>query len=166
MLAALACGLGLLEVVLGLLPSFWSFTAMLLCCGFVAQMFLPLANSTVQLWVPAWQRGRIMAVYAIAVVGAYPIGSLAIGWLTQAAGPRIAIVAGARLGSATGLLSRDAHARRGLIDPLTWATLAIVFSVSPSCSRHCSVCGRLLLVRVAAFVVNWFHFRRRLAVLS
>lgn len=78
MLVALACGLGLLEVVLGLLPSFWSFTAMLVCCGFVAQMFLPLANSTVQLSVPAWQRGRIMAVYAIAVVGAYPIGSLAI----------------------------------------------------------------------------------------
>jgi len=94
MLAAIACGLGLLEVVLGLMPSFWLFTAMLLCCGFFAQMFLPLANSTVQLWVPAWQRGRVMAVYGIAVVGAYPIGGLAIGWLTQAAGARIAIVTG------------------------------------------------------------------------
>ncbi|MEU9624580.1 MULTISPECIES: hypothetical protein [unclassified Streptomyces] len=33
--------LGQLEIALGVLPTFLSFTAMLLCCGFVAQMFLP-----------------------------------------------------------------------------------------------------------------------------
>lgn len=94
LLAAIADVLGLLEIVLGLMPTFWLSAAVLLCCGFVAQPFLPLANSKVQLWVPAGQRGRVMAVYGIAVVGAYPVGGLAIGWLSQAAGPRIAIIAG------------------------------------------------------------------------
>lgn len=97
------------------MPHFWLFTAMLLCCGFVAQMFLPLANSTVQLWVPAGQRGRVMAVYGIAVVGAYPIGSLAIGWLTQAAGPRPAIAAGGAslaIAAAVYVLLTNARARR------------------------------------------------------
>lgn len=113
LLAALACGLGLLEVGLGLMPTFWSFTAVLLCCGFVAQTFLALANSTVQLWVPASQRGRIMAVYALAVVGAYPLGGLAMGWLTEASGPRIAIVAGgASLAIATAAYVVMTRARR------------------------------------------------------
>lgn len=117
LLAAIACLLGLGEVVMGQLPTFWTFTVMLLCCGFVAQMFLPLANSTVQLSVPAGQRGRVMALYGIAVVGAYPVGSLAIGWLAEAAGSRVAIVAGgaalAVAAAGYGLVTRGAEIPRG-----------------------------------------------------
>lgn len=55
----------------------------------------------------------------------------------------------------------------GLVDPIVLATLAVVFSVfavihSPWLGLVAAYC----LVRAATFIVNWFHYRRRLAVLS
>jgi MFS family permease len=76
-------------------------------------------NTSVQLIVADHMRGRVMAVRIMAFTGAYPVGALVQGWISDAIGPQLTVVGagtillvvGLWLGSKPALLHRldDPH---------------------------------------------------------
>jgi predicted MFS family arabinose efflux permease len=63
--------------------------------GALSIAFIATANSTIQLRVDAQMRGRVMALYAIGFLGTAPIGAPLVGWICQAANPRVALMVAA-----------------------------------------------------------------------
>jgi MFS family permease len=93
---------GLLEITAGLMPSYWSFFAVLIPFGFATLTFSTATNTLIQTSVSAVMRGRVMALYLLVFMGGTPIGAPLIGWIGQAAGPRWSLIIGglASLGAA------------------------------------------------------------------
>ena len=63
--------------------------------GAAAFCFVTLCSTTLQLHSSSAYRGRIMALWVFVYIGTTPIGSVLTGWITQAAGPRTALLLGA-----------------------------------------------------------------------
>jgi MFS family permease len=89
-----AAAYGVIEVLAGLMPTYWAFFALLVPFGFATMTFATAANTTVQLSVPATMRGRVMALYLIVFLGGTPIGAPLVGWIAEVAGPRWSLVTG------------------------------------------------------------------------
>jgi MFS family permease len=89
-----AAAYGLIEIGAGLMPTYWTFFAILVPFGFATLMFSTAANTTVQLSAAPSMRGRVMALYLIVFMGGTPIGSPLIGWIAQIAGPRWSLITG------------------------------------------------------------------------
>jgi MFS family permease len=68
-------------------------------------------NSSLQLAVEPAMRGRVMALYSVVFLGSTPIGAPAVGWLTEVAGPRSGLVAGAVAAAVAAVLAQLAFAR-------------------------------------------------------
>jgi MFS family permease len=91
-LAALA--FALLEVSVGLAPTFEVMALLLVPTGVAVLTFTTTANATVQLGSAPHMRGRVMALYVLVFLGGTPIGAPLVGALAEAFGPRAALVAG------------------------------------------------------------------------
>ncbi|MEP6696766.1 MAG: MFS transporter [Pseudonocardiales bacterium] len=85
---------GLLEVVCGLMPSYFSFMALLVPTGVVLILLNTTANATVQMGAGARMRGRVMALYMTVLMGGTPLGAPVIGWLADVAGARWSLIGG------------------------------------------------------------------------
>ena len=79
---------GLALIVQASMPSYISFALMLPICGFLALTAMISANTYVQTTTPHELRGRVMGFYILIFLGATPIGSPLIGWLSDAIGVR------------------------------------------------------------------------------
>jgi MFS family permease len=107
-----ATGMALMAVS----PWFWLALVALGIAGFGYLASNAGATARLQLAVDEAQRGRIMALWSIAFLGARPIASLLDGWLAHWAGVRVAVpvLALPLLGAAAVLLrARPAALRRG-----------------------------------------------------
>ena len=76
---------------------FWLSLAVMPVIGYSVMRQMASANTLIQTTIPDEYRGRIMALYAMTVVGLGPFGSLAAGALAHAAGARITVAAGGLL---------------------------------------------------------------------
>jgi len=87
---------------------------LLVCMGGLSIAFIATANSTIQLQVEPTMRGRVMALYAMGFLGTTPIGAPLVGWISQTASPRVALLvgAGATLVASTVTLFRHRHEHR------------------------------------------------------
>ncbi len=94
MLLTAALVFGLLEVVVGLMPTYGALVVSLVPVGAAALTFTIAANSSVQLGTEPWVRGRVMALYLICFMGGTPLGAPLIGVLSDAFGPRAGVVGG------------------------------------------------------------------------
>jgi MFS family permease len=92
-----ALAFGLLEAATGLMPSYWSFLVLLVPTGLAVISFTTLANSSVQLSVPAEMRGRVMGIYLLVFLGGAPLGSPLTGWVAEQFGTRMSLIAGAAI---------------------------------------------------------------------
>jgi len=92
-----ALAFGLLEAGTGLMPWYWSFLVLLVPTGLAVISFTTLANSSVQLSVPAEMRGRVMGIYMLVFLGGAPLGSPLTGWVAEQFGTRISLIAGAAI---------------------------------------------------------------------
>ena len=92
-----ALAFGLLEAATGLMPSYWSFLVLLVPTGLAVISFTTLANSSVQLSVPAEMRGRVMGIYMLVFLGGAPLGSPLTGWVAELFGTRMSMIAGASI---------------------------------------------------------------------
>jgi len=92
-----ALAFGLLEAATGLMPSYWSFLILLVPTGLAVISFTTLANSSVQLSVPAEMRGRVMGIYLLVFLGGAPLGSPLTGWVAEQIGTRMSLIAGAAI---------------------------------------------------------------------
>jgi len=110
-----ALAFGLLEAATGLMPYYWAFLVLLVPTGLAVISFTTLANSSVQLSVPADMRGRVMGIYMLVFLGGAPLGSPLTGWVAELFGTRIAILAGAVISvAATGAVAALVARRRGV----------------------------------------------------
>jgi len=74
--------------------SFYFSLAIMPVIGYSVMRQMASANTTIQTSIPDNYRGRIMALYAMTVVGLGPFGSLAAGALASRFGPRNTLAAG------------------------------------------------------------------------
>ena len=102
----------LLEIVCGLMPTYWTFLVMLVPTGFAAMTFITAANSTMQLGATAAMRGRVMAIYMIVFLGGTPVGAPIVGAVAQVFGPRWSLLGGGLIALAATLVIGYALARR------------------------------------------------------
>jgi MFS family permease len=67
----------------------------LLLSGFAGYVLVTMASTALQLHADPAFRGRVMALWVFVYLGTTPIGNIASGWLSAAAGPRAVLLAGA-----------------------------------------------------------------------
>ncbi|HEX9065860.1 MAG TPA: MFS transporter [Streptosporangiaceae bacterium] len=110
LMAALA--FGLLEAATGLMPYYWTFLILLVPTGLAVISFATLANSSVQLSVPADMRGRVMGIYMLVFLGGAPVGAPLTGWVAEHFGIRFSMLAGAAISVAAAVAVGVLAARR------------------------------------------------------
>ena len=107
---------GLIEIALGLMPSYLTFALMSPLLGLSLLIMLNAANTTVQLSVHPMIRGRVMALYLMVVMGGTPLGAPLIGWIGSTFGARWTLIAGGGvtvLGVALAVMLFHGLGRRG-----------------------------------------------------
>jgi MFS family permease len=90
-----ALGYAITMGLLALAPTLPTAVAACVLVGVATITFLTTGNSTIQLASEPDHRGRVAALWSLALVGTTPIGSPIVGALSDAAGPRSAIALGA-----------------------------------------------------------------------
>jgi MFS family permease len=103
---------GLLEITVGLMPTYLAVALMLIPAGAVALSFSVAANSSVQLSVDPTMRGRVMALYLLCFMGGTPVGAPLIGALADAFGARVGLMSGGIACASVALVLGAVHARR------------------------------------------------------
>ncbi len=88
---------GAIEVIAGLMPTYATYAAVLPIMGLAALLTLTAANASVQMGVDPQLRGRVMALYAMVLMGGTPIGAPVIGWVGEVFGPRWTLIGGGAL---------------------------------------------------------------------
>ncbi|MGI8991148.1 MAG: MFS transporter [Bryobacteraceae bacterium] len=86
-----AVSLGAAYLLFAWSTSFWLSLAVMPFIGFSVMRQMASANTLIQTTIPDHFRGRIMALYAMMVVGLGPFGSLAAGALARSFGARITV---------------------------------------------------------------------------
>jgi hypothetical protein len=66
----------------------------LVVVGWASVSFLATGNTTLQLQADASMRGRVMALWAVAMLGSTPIGGPLMGWVASVGGGRVALAVG------------------------------------------------------------------------
>jgi MFS family permease len=111
-----AIAFGIVEVVVGLMPTYELFALSLIPAGALALTTMTAANTTIQLSVPGPMRGRVMALYIAVLFGGTPFGAPVIGWLAEEYGPRWSLLIGGVVVSVAALVSGLVLLRaRGLV---------------------------------------------------
>ncbi|WP_283139864.1 MFS transporter [Rhizohabitans arisaemae] len=100
MLIVAATAFGVLEIVTGFAPTFWSFLLLLIPTGMALLTVNTAANAIVQLGSAPEMRGRVMGLYVLVFTGGTPLGSPLVGWVSELFGARAGVI----LGGAASLL--------------------------------------------------------------
>lgn len=98
-------GFGVLEVLVGLMPSYLLVALLLIPTGVLNLTFSTSAMNILQLSVPSDMRGRVMGIYMLCFLGGTPIGSPILGWLADVLDPRAPLVFGGVVSLASGLFA-------------------------------------------------------------
>jgi MFS family permease len=123
-----ALAFGVLQVVLGLLPSYGLFAFGLIPVGFALMTFMTAANSTVQLAAAPEMRGRVMGLYMLVFVGGNPLGAPMTGWLADQFGGRSPFIVGGAVAALTAIVCGLVLVRRGgvRLSPANWTRLRVL----------------------------------------
>ena len=107
-----AVAFGLMEIVVGLMPTYVLYAATLPAVGLAALLTTTAANSVMQLSVAPAMRGRVMALYITVLFGGTPVGAPVVGLLAEEYGPRWSLVLGGVITAFAALLAGALLARR------------------------------------------------------
>nr|WP_308170141.1 MFS transporter [Acrocarpospora catenulata] len=83
---------GVFQVLAGLAPGFVFFLLLLIPAGMALITVNTTANATVQHGSSPEMRGRVMGIYILVFTAGTPVGAPLVGWLSELAGPRVALV--------------------------------------------------------------------------
>jgi MFS family permease len=89
-----ALAFGVLEFVLGTMPTYLTFGLVLIPLGAATITFITAANSTMQLSISPAMRGRVMGLYMLVFLGGNPVGGPMTGWLAEQFGGRSPFLVG------------------------------------------------------------------------
>jgi predicted MFS family arabinose efflux permease len=106
-----AIAVGLVAVA----PTFPTAVAACVLVGVATVLFLTTGNSTIQLASEPDYRGRVTALWSMALVGSTPVGAPIIGALSDLAGPRYALALGAAACLAAVVVGRWPSGQRELL---------------------------------------------------
>jgi MFS family permease len=109
-----AIAFGLLEVGVGLMPSFALLAIALVPTGLANITFSTAANSSVQLASVPEMRGRVMGIYMLVFAGGTPFGAPLVGWVSQEFGARWGLIGGGAVSTVAGLAALALLARRAV----------------------------------------------------
>ena len=127
-LTGVGMAFGVLILAVALSPTLAAAGVALFAMGALSIAFIATANATIQLRVQPTMRGRVMALYAMGFLGTTPLGAPLVGWISQTASPRVALMVGAGAtivaSSVTLLVHRREHERSA-------ARLAVVEESEP-----------------------------------
>ncbi len=104
LLLGAAFAFGLLEIAVGLMPTYNSFLFLLIPTGIAVLTFTTAANASVQLASSGAMRGRVMALYVLVFLGGTPVGAPLIGWLAETYGARWSLIGGGLISAGATLL--------------------------------------------------------------
>jgi MFS family permease len=93
-LSLIGIAFGVMITVVALSPTQPVAMVALVLMGVCSIAFIATANATLQLRADPDKRGRVMSLYAIAFLGSTPIGAPLVGWISDAASPRVALAVG------------------------------------------------------------------------
>jgi len=79
---------------MALMPTYELYMIACIPVGFASLTMMTAANSTLQMSTDPVMRGRVMALYMMVFLGATPVGSPIVGWISEAFGPRWSILVG------------------------------------------------------------------------
>ena len=96
---------GVTCTVAAVMPTYWSFAAVLVTVGLSSITLMTTANGTVQLTAAPEMRGRVMALYMAIFTGGTPLGAPIVGWVANTFGPRYAIGVAAAAGFAAAAIA-------------------------------------------------------------
>ncbi|MEV8438502.1 MFS transporter [Actinosynnema sp. NPDC051121] len=108
-----ALAFGVLEIVVGILPTMWLTGAALIPLGIAMMTFTTTANATVQLAVTPAMRGRVMGLYMLVFLGGNPLGGPVMGWLAEHFTGRAPLVVGGVVSIVAAVVGGLVLARRG-----------------------------------------------------
>ena len=117
-----ALAFGAIEMVAGLMPSYFTFALLLPLCGITALTLITTANALVQMSTDAAVRGRVMALYLAIFMGGTPVGAPMLGWIAERYGARWTMVGGGALTMLGTLLATAVFARSQNL--MIWRTTA------------------------------------------
>ena len=103
---------GVLEVAVGLAPSFSTMMLLLVPTGAAVLTFTTTANALVQLGSDAAVRGRVMALYVLVFLGGTPVGAPLIGVVAEHLGPRASLTIGGAVCALSALVAGRLLAER------------------------------------------------------
>lgn len=113
-------GVGVADILLGLMPTYIIFAIATPMLGFATITMLNAANTALQLNSDPMMRGRVMAVYMMCIFGGMAMGAQVLGWLGANFGARwtflgggIGVIVGITIAA---LLFRDGEGNR----PVLW----------------------------------------------
>jgi MFS family permease len=116
-LLGMALVFGVIEIGVGLMPTFDLTALLLVPTGLVMLTFTTAANASVQLGVEPTMRGRVMALYLMCFMGGTPVGAPIIGWAAGAFGPRWGLLGGGLICLLSALVIAAFIARRRGLTP-------------------------------------------------
>ncbi|PZG14373.1 MFS transporter [Nonomuraea aridisoli] len=102
---------GVAQALSGLMPSLWTFAAMMVPIAAGAVALDTTVSARAQLDSPEEMRGRVIAALSIVSAGAGALGGPLLGWFSDALGPRVALEIGGVACVASSLLAAAALAR-------------------------------------------------------
>ncbi|MEV0380819.1 MFS transporter [Nonomuraea sp. NPDC050643] len=102
---------GVAQALSGLMPSLWTFAAMMLPIAAGAVALDTTVSARAQLDSPETMRGRVIAALSIVSAGAGALGGPLLGWFSDTLGPHVALQAGGVACVAAALLAAMALAR-------------------------------------------------------
>ncbi|SDI52172.1 Predicted arabinose efflux permease, MFS family [Actinokineospora alba] len=113
LLLGAAFAFGVLEVVVGLMPTYTAFAIALFPVGLALMTFMTTANATVQLAVAPEMRGRVMGLYMLVFLGGNPVGAPMVGWMAHQWGARSPLYIGGSIAALTAVACGVFLVRRG-----------------------------------------------------
>ena len=115
MLAA-ALVFGLLEVVVGLAPTFLTMAVLLVPTGAAVLVFSTTVNALIQLGCAPEVRGRVMSIYVLVFLGGTPVGAPLVGVVAQTFGPRASLLIGGGVCALSALATAAFLARQARLE--------------------------------------------------
>jgi len=111
LLLSMSLAFSVLEMITGLMPTFWLFLILLVPTGLSLLTLTTATNSATQLGTTAEMRGRVMGLYMLVFLGGAPIGSPLAGWVAEIFGPRVTLIAGGLISVVATLIIGGLYAR-------------------------------------------------------
>ena len=94
LLVGAALGLGVVETLGSLMPTYLLFMAVLVPIGLASMLLMTTANTLVQLDSSDHMLGRVMSLYVLVSMGGAPLGAIFTGWLADQLGARWSLLSG------------------------------------------------------------------------